>query len=282
MNRFYFKNKSCPQKRCFEVYGIDVFTGIRYSLALCGSRNAAQKALDEYLVRIQPYDYYLGTPHRYEGLLFIEQTTIEQYEAHRKKELTQRIRLRLSYIEESLFINHHASEIMASIVSCKDSMGSCDFQIGNDCELDSLEREIVHCTNYRVIKRSSQDSAHTVELAIELFFAKSKQQEYSYDKDIPNADTIVQNQTAIVFRGMEDELVKMVESPQFEDTCIGFFHQAIKHHYYGFDRVYYLFETPVYKDYRRSEYEFKECFMGFLNEPGHFNYMPGRKKVWYD
>ena len=85
MNRFYFKNKSCPQKRCFEVYGIDVFTGIRYSLALCGSRNAAQKALDEYLVRIQPYDYYLGTPHRYEGLLFIEQTTIEQYEVIGKR-----------------------------------------------------------------------------------------------------------------------------------------------------------------------------------------------------
>ena len=27
MNRFYFKNKKNPRKKCYEVYGIDVFTG---------------------------------------------------------------------------------------------------------------------------------------------------------------------------------------------------------------------------------------------------------------
>lgn len=69
MNRFYFKNKNNPQKRCFEVYGVDVFTGVRYSLALCGNRSAAQKALRNYLVRIHPY-YYLREPHRLEGLFF--------------------------------------------------------------------------------------------------------------------------------------------------------------------------------------------------------------------
>ena len=27
MNRFYFKNKKNPRKKCYEVYGADVFTG---------------------------------------------------------------------------------------------------------------------------------------------------------------------------------------------------------------------------------------------------------------
>ena len=71
MNRFYFKNKNNPQKKCFEVYGIDIFTGIRYSLALCGRRKSAQKALESYLLRIQPYDYYIGTPHQYEGCFLL-------------------------------------------------------------------------------------------------------------------------------------------------------------------------------------------------------------------
>ena len=282
MNRFYFKNKNNPQKRCFEVYGVDAFTGIRYSLSLCGNRNAAQKALDKYLVRIQPYDYYVGTPHQYEGLLFIEQTTIEQYLNNRQKELTQRIRLRMSYIEELLFINRHADEIMSNIILCKDTIGSSYFQIGDESELDTLERLIVHCTNYRVIKRCTDETLNTIELAIELFFAQSKDQEYSYGNDIPDAHTLIQNQVAVIFKGTDGELEKFVKSPRFAEICIGFFHQAIKNHYYGFDRINYLYETPVYKDYNRTEDEFKHCFMGFLTEPGHYNYMPRYKKIWYD
>lgn len=282
MNRFYFKNKNNPQKRCFEVYGVDAFTGIRYSLSLCGNRNAAQRALDEYLVRIQPYDYYIGTPHQYEGLLFIEQTTIEQYLNNRQKELTQRIRLRMSYIEELLFINRHADEIMSNIILCKDTIGSSYFQIGDESELDALERLIVHCTNYRVIKRCTDETLHTIELAIELFFAQSKDHEYSYGNDIPDAHTLIQNQVAVIFKGTDGELEKFVKSPRFAEFCIGFFHQAIKNHYYGFDRINYLYETPVYKDYNRTEDEFKRCFMGFLTEPGHYNYMPRYKKIWYD
>ena len=282
MNRFYFKNKNNPQKKCFEVYGIDIFTGIRYSLSLCGSRKSAQKALESYLLRIQPYDYYVGTPHQYEGLLFIEQTTIGNYLAHRHKELTQRIRLRMSYHEELLFINRHTDEIMANIISCKDSFGSSDFQIGDESELDTLERLIAHCTNFRVVKRTTDEPLRTNELAIELFFVKSKEQEYSYDNDIPDTDTLIQNQIAVVFKGTDDELRKFVESPLFAETCIGFFHQAIKNHYYGFNRLNYLYVTPVYKDHNRTEDEFKHCFMGFLIEPGHYNYMPGYKKIWYD
>ena len=280
MNQFYFKNKNNLQKKCFEVYGIDIFTGIRYSLSLCGNRNAAQKALDEYLVRIQPYDYYVGTPHQYEGLLFIEQTTIGNYLAHRHKELTQRIRLRMSYIEELLFINRHADEIMAKIISCKDSFGSSDFQIGDESELDTLERLIAHCTNFRVVKRTTDEPLRANELAIELFFVKSKEQEYSYDNDIPDTDTLIQNQIAVVFNGTDDELRKLVESPLFTETCIAFFHQAIKNHYYGFDRVNCVYHTPVYKDYKRSDDEFKYCFMGFLLKSG--SYMPGYKKIWFD
>ena len=74
---------------------------------------------------------------------------------------------------------------------------------------------------------------------IELFFARFKEQEYSYDNDIPDADTSVQNQVAVVFKGTDDEFGKIVGSPLFAETCIGFFHQAIKNHYYGFDRVNY-------------------------------------------
>ena len=123
MNRFYFKNKNNPQKRCFEVYGIDIFTGIRYSIALCGSRSAAQKALGEYLMRIQPYDYYVGTTHKYEGLLFIEQITVEHYLAHRHKELTQRFRLRMSYsifAEESKIASNSLSSQTTEAVKDKD------------------------------------------------------------------------------------------------------------------------------------------------------------------
>ena len=45
MNRYYFKHKDNPARVCYEVYGIDRLTGIRYSVALCGTRKAAQKAL---------------------------------------------------------------------------------------------------------------------------------------------------------------------------------------------------------------------------------------------
>ena len=86
----------------------------------------------------------------------------------------------------------------------------------------------------------------------------------------------------MISRGTDDELGKTVGSPQFAETCIGFFHQAIKNHYYGFNRVNYLFETPVYKDYNRTEDEFRHCFMGFLTEHGNYDYMPGYKKIWYD
>lgn len=282
MNRFYFKNKNNPQKKCFEVYGIDAFTGIRYSLALCGSRNAAQKALDEYLVRIQPYDHYIGTPHQYEGLLFVEQTTIGRYVAHRHKEFTQRIRLRMSYRGELLFVNRHADEIMANIISCKDLIGSSDFQIGNESDLDTLERLIAHCTNFRIVKRCTDKTLRTIELAIELVFAQSKNQEYSYDNDIPDVDTLIQNQHAVVFKGTDDEFGKIVGSPLFAETCIGFFHQAIKNHYYGFNRINYLYETPVYKDHGRTEDEFRHCFRGLLTGQGHYNYMPRYKKIWYD
>lgn len=282
MNRFYFKNKNNPRKKCYEVYGADVFTGIRYSIALCGSRNAAQKALDEYLVRIQPYDYYIGTPHQYEGLLFIEQTTIEQYLAHRHKELTQRMRLRLSYINELLFISRHADEIMSNIISCKDSVGLYDFRIGDESKLDELERLTAHCTNYRVIKRCIDKVHNTIELSIELIFAKSKELEYSYDKDVPCAHTLVQNQAAVVFKGSDEDLQQIAAGPQFTETCIGFFRQAIKNHYYGFDRVNYLYETPVYKDCRRTGDEFRHCFIGSLTERGHCDYIPGYKKIGYD
>ena len=279
MNRFYFKNKNNPQKRCFEVYGVDVFTGVRYSLALCGNRSAAQKALRNYLVRIHP-DYYLREPHRLEGLFFIEQTTIEQYLANRQKELTQRIRLRMSYNEELLFINRRADEIMSNIISCKDTIGSSDFQIGDDSELDVLERLTAHCTYYRVIKRCVNETHRVVELAIELIFAQSKEHEYSYGNDIPDADTLIQNQIAVVFRGTDDNFRQIVGTPQFIETCIGFFRQAIKNHYYGFDRVNCVYHTPVYKDYKRSDDEFKYCFMGFLLKSG--SYMPGYKKIWFD
>ena len=282
MNRYYFKNKNNPQKRCYEVFGIDVFSGIRYSLALCGSRKAAERALEIYLIRIQPYDYYIGTPHKYEGLLFVEQTTIEEYIAHREEELTRRLRLRMSYIGEQIFINCHAKGIMADILSCKDSIGVSEFQIGDDSELDVLERMVAHCTNYRVVKRCTDESCGTIELSLDLFFAQAKEHEYSFDKDIPDAETLIQNQSAVVFKGIDDELGKIIESPQFADTCIGFFQQAIKNHYYGFDRLNYLYETPVYKDYKRTDDEFKHCFMGFLIAPGHYYYMPGNKKVWYD
>ena len=281
MNRFYFKNKNNPQKRCYEVYGVDAFTGIRYSLALCGSRNAAQRVLDRYLVRIQPSDYYVEDP-QYEGLLFIEQTTIERYFANRHKELTQRLRLRMSYQFDQIYIGRHTDEIMAKIISRADSIGSSDFQIGNESKLDTLERLISHCTNYRVVKRYADDTHSTVELAIELFFVKSRETKYSYDSDIPDAETFIQNQSAVIYRGTDEELRKFVESPLFEDTCIGFFREAIKNHYYGFSRVNYLYVTPVYNDYRRTEDEFKHCFLGFLIEQGYNKYTPKHKKVWFD
>lgn len=105
------------------MYGIDIFTGIRYSIALCGSRSAAQKALGEYLMRIQPYDYYVGTAHQYEGMLFIEQTTVEHYLANRHKELTQRFRLRMSYsifAEESKIASNSLSSQTTEAVKDKD------------------------------------------------------------------------------------------------------------------------------------------------------------------
>lgn len=282
MNRFYFKNKSNPRKKCYEVYGIDVFTGIRYSIALCGNRNAAQNALEQYLVRIQPHDYYIGKPHKYQGLLFIKQTTIEEYVRCREVELTERIRLRSSYFEEVLFINRHEAEIMNNIISCKESFGTFDFQIGDNSELDVLERLIAHCTNFRVTKHYCDEANKIVELTIDLFYTKSKEREYEYDSDIPDTETMIQSQSAVLFKGTESELQQFMSNVWFNDICMGFFHQAAKNHYYGFNRLHYLYVTPVYKDFNRTTDEFNHCFMGFLIKQGHYDYMPGKKKIWYD
>ncbi len=283
MNRFYFKNKKNPKKRCYEVYGIDVFTGIRYSIALCGNRRAAQNALEQYLARIQPYDYYIGKPHQYQGLLFVEQTTIEEYVTCREIELTKRIRLRSSYINEIIYINRHKEEIMNNIISCKDSFGAFDFQIGDDSKLDVLERLVAHCTNYRVTKHYCDEDNKTVELKIDLFYAKSKERKYHYNSDVPDAETMIQSQSAVLFKGTEDELQQYMSNMWFDDVCMGFFHQATKNHYYGFNRLHYLYVTPVYMDFDRTTDEFDHCFRGFILQPGYSNdYMPGNKKVWYD
>lgn len=282
MNRFYFKNRGNSKKRCYEVFGVDVFTGIRYSLALCGNRTAAQKALDEYLIRIQPYDYYIGTPHKYEGLLFVKETTIEEYVRNREVEFTQRIRLRTTCFEEILFLNRHEDEIVKNVFSCKDMVGTTDFRIGDDSEMDVLERLVAHCTGYRVTKRHSGNDDGSVELVLDLFYVKSKEKEYQYDCDIPDAETVIQSQSAVIYRGTEMELQQFVHNPWFAEICMGFFHQAVKNHYYGFNRLHYLHVTPVYKDFDRTTDEFNYCFMGFLIKHGHYDYMPGRKKVWYD
>ena len=282
MNRFFFKNKRNPRKKCYEVYGIDVFTGIRYSIALCGNMNAAQNALEQYLDRIQPYDYYVGKPHKYHGLLYIKQTTIEEYVSCREIELTERIRLRSSYFEEILFINRHEDEIMNNIISCKDSLGSFDFQIGDDSELDVLERLIAHCTNYRVTKRICDKTNNTIELVLDLFYAQRKEHDYEYDNDIPDAETMIQSQSAVIFKGSENELQQFMRNAWFSDICISFFHQTAKNHYYGFNRIHYLYITPVYKDFNRTNDEFNHCFMGFLTKREHHDYMPGKKKIWYD
>ena len=128
-------------------------------------------------------------------------------------------------------------------------MERSDFQIGDESELETLERLIAHCTNYRVIKRCTDETLNTIEWAIGLFFAQSKEHEYSYGSDIPDADSLIQNQVAVIFKGTDGELEKIVGSPQFAETCIGFFHQAIKNHYYGFDRINCLYETPFIKIY---------------------------------
>ena len=69
-------------------------------------------------------------------------------------------------------------------------MERSDFQIGDESELETLERLMAHCTNYRVIKRCTDETLHT----IELFFAQSKEHKYIYGYDIPDADTLIQNQ----------------------------------------------------------------------------------------
>ena len=111
---------------------------------------------------------------------------------------------------------------------------------------------------------------------------KSKEKEYQYDCDIPDAETVIQSQSAVIYRGTEMELQQFVHNPWFAEICMGFFHQAVKNHYYGFNRLHYLHVTPVYKDFDRTTDEFNYCFMGFLIKHGHYDYMPGRKKVWYD
>ena len=73
-------------------------------------------------------------------------------------------------------------------------MERSDFQIGDESELETLERLIAHCTNYRVIKRCTDETLHTIEWAIGLFFVQSKEHEYIYGYDIPDADTLIQNQ----------------------------------------------------------------------------------------
>lgn len=282
MNRFYFKNKKDPRKKCYEVYGIDVFTGIRYSLALCGNKHAAQKALEKYLVRIHPCDYDIDKLHEYYDLFFIKQTTIDEYVCSRKIELSKRVRLRLSYFEEVTFINSHRNEIMANIISCKDSFGSFDFQIGDDSELSVLERQVAHCTNYRVTKRYNDKMQQTIELVLELFYVQSKKNDNKYNNDIPNTKTMIQSQSAVIFTGTDNELHQFMHNDWFADICISFFHQAAKNHYYGFDRIHYQYVTPVYKDYKRTTDEFDCCFMGFLTKQGYCDYMPGKKKIWYD
>ena len=102
------------------------------------------------------------------------------------------------------------------------------------------------------------------------------------DSDIPDTETMIQSQSAVLFKGTESELQQFMSNVWFDDICMGFFHQAAKNHYYGFNRLHYLYVTPVYKDFNRTTDEFNHCFMGFLIKQGHYDYMPGKKKIWYD
>ena len=281
MNRFYFSNKENPGKTCYEAYGTDFFTGIRYSIALCGTRKAAERALEVYLARLRAiYAEYSDCNHEYESLFGVIRTTVQEYANNRIDEMCRRISLRQSYLQELMFFNCHEEEITNNIFSCRNIVGAVDFQIGNGSELDVLERACAHCTSYRVTKRYADDAMSDVELLLELFFKDKDCAEGN--EEIPVMKTIVQNQSAVIFRGSEDELRGFMSSAWFRDACMSFFHQAAKNHFYGFRRLHYLYNTPVYKDCKRSEYELEECFMGFMLRHGHATYKPGRKKVWYD
>lgn len=285
MNRYYFKNKNKPDKVCYELYGIDPLTEIRYSLALCGTRKAAEEALTHYLYHICPSDHDYNNVPDYEGILSVGKTTIRDYQTNRQVEITKRYRLRSAYQNEISGIDCHQDEIIANVKACAECKVCQDpiereHQIGDNSEMDALERQENSIITYRVIKRPLDNDR--IELVFEINFKQSKNNHYEYNSDIPDAPTQIQQQTAVLFRGNEDGLKVFLANRRFDDVIMGNLYQAIRNHYYGFPPAHYLFKSPVYKDSERTADEFHFCFMGFLTAPGHYDYMPTGQKIWFD
>lgn len=285
MNRYYFKHKDNPARVCYEVYGIDRLTGIRYSVALCGTRKAAQKALELYLDHITPPDACWGKRPDYSRLFFVEQTTIGGYRKSRDIEMTRRYRLHLAYEFEARAIYNYWEQILERITACAlaaSESTSAEYPIGDNSDVAELERKVIHCTAYRITKRLAEKESGTVELVLELNFVQGWECAYSDSPELPDASSQIQGQSAVIFKGTHSALNEFASDGRLGEVCKSYFCQAVKNHYYGFSPCNYLYNTPVYKDAERTTDDFERCFMGFLLKQGHADYMPKGKKIWPD
>lgn len=269
MNRFYFNHRHEPNRVCYEVYGVDRQTNIRYSAALNGTEKAAQRALERYAYRDFP---------KKNSSLQIVKTTIAEYERNRYIEMEQRTRLRMAFQMERMYVNEYWNSIFSSIQSCVNKEGDAEFIIGDNTEDDVLCREISHIEKFSIIHRT--DSEQMTVFSLQIDFNPMKKAEGASDDAVTHAPTIIQHQSNILFRGSHAEWESFREEARFSDCCLGFFYQAIKNHYYGFEPAWVLESSPVYRDSERGDDDFRGCFKGFILEPNRFVLPPKSTLLW--
>lgn len=253
MNTFFLKNWDRPEKVCYEIYGIDKVSGIRYSVALLGTRKAAERTLDDYLWwKLPSWQLLKDERPDYSEYLHIEKTTIAAYKKNRYNELMARVGLHSGYGSACCFVNEFWDFIFDRIVESALLSGVHEFDIGGE-----LEQEAFNCTRFRVKTGECAGNPSEIEVTLELVF-----------RNLP--DSIagkVFDQSAVVFRGTAEQLKTRIGEYSFEDCCRSIFMEGYRNFFYGYPPVSDWMMTPIFEDSRRERHDLMEEFYGVIPLP---------------
>ena len=255
-----------PEKVCYEVYGIDKVSGIRYSVALLGTQKAAERALDSYLWwKLPAWQLLKDELPDYSEYLHIEKTTIEAYKENRYNELMARIHLHSGYECACCFVNEFWKFIFGCIVESAPLSGVQEFDIGGE-----LEQEAFNCTRFRVKTGECAGNPSEIEVTLELLFHSIPDEIHGRIFDL----------STVVFRGTVGQLKTRIGEYSFEDCCRSVFMDAYRNFFYGYPPVSEWMMTPIFEDSRRDRDNIVPDFYGIIPLPDVVPPKPHRRYRW--
>lgn len=259
MNDFYLNNKEKADLRCYEATGVDVASGIRFSIALAGTAEAAERALEEYVERRLPAGRAMaGARPDVSHLLRVEQTTIAAYRERRFEELEQRMGRILALEENCCLVQEHWAEVSEKLWACAQSAGRHEATFGDGEEAADCCCEACTLTVRPIGRTPNAAGAPDVELTVELHFRPTE--------SVPHGHT--RQQSVCLIPGTNPPLPQAAQAEVFKDGLRSFICQALRNHIYGFPPSDPLLRTPVSEDPERGREAFYESFRGFVLKPG--------------